>query len=63
MPAICPPIPLLDRLAVSSAVAAGLLSLSPRTLKRLLSAGKLWACRVGGRVLVDVASLKGLLAD
>jgi hypothetical protein len=30
---------------------------------RLLAAGKVKASRIGSRILVDVASLKGLLAD
>ena len=63
MPAICPPIPLLERLAVSPFEAAGLLSVSKRTVARLLAGGKLKACKLGSRVLVDVASLKAFLSD
>ena len=60
---ICPPIPLLERLAVSPIEAAGLLSISKRTVARLLAAGKIKAAKLSSRVLVDVASLKALLAD
>jgi excisionase family DNA binding protein len=60
---ICPPIPLLERLAVSPIEAAGLLSVSKRTVARLLAAGKIKAAKLSSRVLVDVASLKAFLAD
>jgi excisionase family DNA binding protein len=63
MTAICPPIPLLERLAVSPIEAAGLLSVSKRTVARLLASGKIKAAKLGSRVLVDVPSLKALLAD
>jgi excisionase family DNA binding protein len=63
MLAVCPAIPLLERLAVSPIEAAGLLSVSKRTVARLLDAGKIKAAKLGSRVLVDVASLKAFLAD
>lgn len=61
---VCPPIPLLDRHAVAPLRRPLGCSPSPkRTVARLLTGGKLRACRVGGRVLMDVASLKVFLAD
>jgi excisionase family DNA binding protein len=48
---------------VSPVEAAGLLSVSTRTVARLLSTGKVKATKLGSRVLVDVASLKALLAN
>jgi excisionase family DNA binding protein len=44
------------------AQAAGLLSVSKRTVARLLDAGKIKAAKLGSRVLVDVPSLKAFLA-
>jgi excisionase family DNA binding protein len=67
---ICPPIPFQNpasqiqkRLAVSPIEATGLLSVSKRTVTRLLAAGKIKAAKLGSRVLVDVASMKAMLAD
>jgi excisionase family DNA binding protein len=48
----------LQPLALAPLAAARFLSVSKRTLSRLIAAGKIEARKDGGRTLVDVASLK-----
>jgi excisionase family DNA binding protein len=53
----------LQPLALSPVAAAQFLSISKRTLSRLVSAGKIEARKDGSRTLVDVASLKSYYAS
>ena len=48
----------LEPLALSPREAAAFLSISKRSLSRLIRAGKIEARKAGTRTLVDVASLK-----
>jgi hypothetical protein len=48
----------LEPLALSPAAASRHLSISERTLSRLIRTGKIEACKAGPRTLVDVASIK-----
>jgi hypothetical protein len=48
----------MDPLALPPADAAGYIGLRRRALSRLISAGKIEACKDGGRTLVDVANLR-----
>jgi excisionase family DNA binding protein len=50
--------PTLEPLALSPRDAAAHLSISKRTLSRLIAAGRIAARKDGARTLVDVASLK-----
>jgi excisionase family DNA binding protein len=52
----------LEPLALSPRDAAAHLSISKRTLSRLIAAGKIAARKDGVRTLVDVASLKAYYA-
>jgi excisionase family DNA binding protein len=54
--------PTLEPLALSPLDAAAHLSISKRTLSRLIAAGKIAARKDGVRTLVDVASLKAYYA-
>jgi hypothetical protein len=49
----------LQPLALSPLAAAQFLSISKRSLSRLIAAGKIVARKEGARTLVDVESLKG----
>jgi excisionase family DNA binding protein len=53
----------LQPLALSPVAAAQFLSISKRTLSRLVAAGKIVARKDGSRTLVDVASLKAYYAS
>jgi excisionase family DNA binding protein len=53
----------LQPLALSPVAAAQFLSISKRTLSRLVAAGKIAARKEGSRTLVDVASLKAYYAS
>lgn len=53
----------LEPLALAPAEAAGYLSISKRSLSRLISEGKIEARKQGPRTLVDVASLKAYYAS
>jgi len=48
----------LEPLALSPAAASRHLSISERTLSRLIRTGKIEVCKAGPRPLVDVASIK-----
>jgi excisionase family DNA binding protein len=50
----------LEPLALSPTAAARYLSLSKRTISRLINEGKIDARKAGPRTLVDVASLRAL---
>jgi excisionase family DNA binding protein len=54
--------PTIEPLALSPRHAATHLSISKRTLSRLIAAGKIAARKDGVRTLVDVASLKAYYA-
>ena len=53
----------LEPLALPPAEAAGYLSISKRSLSRLISEGKVEARKHGSRTLVDVASMKAYYAS
>jgi len=53
----------LEPLALSPAAAARYLSISKRSLSRLITDGKIVARKAGPRTLVDVASLKAYYAS
>jgi excisionase family DNA binding protein len=53
----------LQPLALSPMAAARFLSISKRTLSRLIAAGKIVARKDGSRTLVDVTSLKAYYAS
>jgi excisionase family DNA binding protein len=53
----------LQPLALSPVAAAQFLSISKRSLSRLVAAGKIVARKDGSRTLVDVASLKAYYAS
>jgi excisionase family DNA binding protein len=53
----------LEPLALSPRAAAAFLSISKRSLSRLIRAGKIEARKHGPRTLVDVASLKAYYAS
>jgi len=55
--------PALEPLALSPRAAAAFLSISKRTLSRLIAARKIEARKDGPRTLVDVASLKAYYAN
>jgi len=52
----------MEPLAVDVRTAASLTSLSTRTIRRMISRGKLRSVRVGHRVLVEMTALKTLVA-
>jgi len=51
-----------EKLAVSIKVAAQILDVSPRTMKRMVADGRVKSHRVRGRRLVSYASLKQLIS-
>lgn len=53
----------LEPLALSPAAAARYLSISKRSVSRLIAEGKIEARKAGPRTLVDVASLKAYYAS
>lgn len=52
-----------DRLALEKAEAGRVLSVSSKTIERLIASGKLRAQRIGRRVVIPVAELNKLLAE
>lgn len=53
----------MDKIAVSKAEAARLLSLSNRTVDRRLADGSIRHVKIGGRVVIPVAELERLVGE